>query len=632
MSFLGATQSPEQPAGALLSLTLLGRFRLAGPLGDIDVGSRKLCGLLAFLACTAPEPQGRERLMTLFWGSHFEVQAKQNLRQALSRLRKVLGPDALESDGEVVWLNAAVVRCDVGRFEALVREGSRDALSAAADLYRGQLIDNVTVSEEGWSEWLAGERARLQELALGAMVGLGEQEFAAGRAEHALKAGQRAIALNDLREDAHRLIVQALAATGRKAEALKHYQDVVALLKRELNTEPDAATRSLVAALRTQPPGGSHAVAVIGKPELPPFGTISDDREQGIDAESPAARSDEAPSTVPIRTGGAERRQLTIVACNIVALTSLAAGLDLEDMHDLIAAFHTAVADVVVRFDGYVAQYLGDGVLVYFGYPAAREHDAEQAVRAGLAILDTVGTLKAASGVTLQARVGIATGGVVVGELLKTGDTQQRVAIGEALNLAAQLQAAAAPGEVIIDAGTRRLVGRMFDCRALGADAKGLQPSVAEAWQVRGERAGVSRFAARRGGALSPLVGRQEELELLLRRWDQARRGEGRVVLLSGEAGIGKSRIAESLLIRLLGDPHVRLRYFCSPHHTHSALHPFIAQLERAARFEPGSSAAVKLDKLEALLKPTATNVPRDVALIAELLGVPADGRYPASV
>ena len=152
--------------------------------------------------------------MALLWGSHFDAQAKQNLRQALSRLRKVLGEDALESDGEVVSLNAAVVRCDVSRFEALIREGSRDALRAAADLYRGRLIDDVAVSEEGWNEWLTGERERLLELALGAMMRLGEQELAAGRAEHALNAGRRAIALNNMREDAHRLIVQALAATG----------------------------------------------------------------------------------------------------------------------------------------------------------------------------------------------------------------------------------------------------------------------------------------------------------------------------------------------------------------------------------------------------------------------------------
>ena len=578
-------------------LSLLGGFELTGPDGVVDLPSGKLAGLLAYLGCTAPKPQPRERLSALLWGSHFDLQAKQNLRQALSRLRKLLGPDALEGDGEVVWLNPAAVQCDVGRFETLVREGSRDALSAAVDLYRGRLIDDITTSEEGWNEWLTGERERLLELALGAMVRLGEQELAAGRGEQALKAGRRAVALDNLREDAHRLIVEALAATGRNAEALRHYQDLVSLLKRELNTEPDAATKALVAELR---------------------------------ATQPAVKSPAVEIAEPAPTGSSERRQLTIMACNLVDSTALSARLDPEDMRDLIGSFHKAVADVASRFDGFVGQYLGDGVLVYFGYPAAHEHDTEQAVRAGLAILDAIGTLKAASGVPLRARVGIATGLVVVGEQLGTGDTRQRVAIGETPDLAARLQAAAAPGAVVIAASTHRLVGRMFDCRALGPiEVKGL-PQPIGAWQVRGTAAGVSRFEARRSGALSPFVGRQEEIELLLRRWDQAKLGEGRVVLLSGEPGIGKSRIAESLLVRLEGEPHVRLRYFCSPHHANSPLYPFIAQLEQAAGFEPRSSAEAKLDKLETLLKPASKNVPRDVALVAELLAVPPDGRYPA--
>jgi TolB-like protein len=253
-------------------LSLLGGFKLTGPDGAVDLPSKKLAGLLAYLACTAPRPQSREKLSALLWGSHFDAQAKQNLRQALFRLRKVLGEDALESVGEVVSLNAAVILCDVSRFEALVREGSRDALSAAADLYRGRLVDDISISEEHWSDWLTGERERLLELALGAVVRLGEQELAAGRADHALKAGQRASTLNNMREDAHRLIVRALSATGRKAEALKYYQDVVALLKRELNTEPDAATRSLVAEIRSaQQPGESPTVRETAPPAPAPM-------------------------------------------------------------------------------------------------------------------------------------------------------------------------------------------------------------------------------------------------------------------------------------------------------------------------------------------------------------------------
>lgn len=627
--------SPAVSDGAsspIFHLSLLGGFELTGPDGIVDLPSKKLAGLLAYLACTAPRPQPREKLSALLWGSHFDAQAKQNLRQALFRLRKLLGQDALEGDGEVVSLNAAVIQCDVGRFEALVREGSREALSAAADLYRGRFIDDVTVGEEGWNEWLTGERERLFELALGAMVRFGEQELAAGRAEQALKAGQRAIALNNMREDAHRLIVQALADTGRKAEALKHYQGLVALLRRELNTEPDAVTRSLAAGLRRTPsPGGSPAREIANPPlpsvtELP----LAGDPEQEIDAESPIAPSDSPSAAGAASPDSSERRQLTIMACNIVDSMALSARLDPEHMRDLITTFHKVIEDVVSRFDGFVAQYLGDGALVYFGYPAADEHDTEQAVRAGLAIVDTLRTLKAGSAVPLQGRVGIATGLVVVGEQLGTGDIAKRIAIGGTPNLAARLQAAAPPGEVVIAASTWRLVGRMFECRALAAiDVKGL-PQPVEAWQVGGEAAGVSRFEARRASAQSALVGRQEEIELLLRRWDQAKLGEGRVVLLSGEPGIGKSRISETLLVRLEGESHARFRYFCSPHHTQSPLYPLSTQLEQAAGFGPGSEASAKLDKLEALLRPTAKNLPRDVALIAELLGVPADERYPA--
>lgn len=278
------------------TLSLLGRFVLTGPHGALSLPNKKLAGLLAFLACTAPDPQPREKLSNLLWGSHFDAQAKQNLRQALFKLRQILGPDALKSEGEFISLNAAVIACDVRQFERLVRDGSREALSAAADLYRGRLADDIGIGEEGWSEWVAGERERLSELALGSMVTLGEYELSEGHADRALRTGQRANALNDLREDSHRLIMRALSATGRNAEALKYYLDVVALLKRELSTEPDLATKSLASELRrtqavasasgevTSEGSPSSSALIMGgeKPSLVvlPFRNMSGDPEQ----------------------------------------------------------------------------------------------------------------------------------------------------------------------------------------------------------------------------------------------------------------------------------------------------------------------------------------------------------------
>src|SRR3954469_6161492 len=243
------TETAPAPSPSF-TLALLGRFELIGPDGAVSLPNKKLAGLLAYLACTAPQPQHREKLSTLLWGSHFEAQAKQNLRQALFKLRQVLGQSALRSDGEFISLNAVVITCDVPQFERVVRNGSRDALTAAADFYRGRLVDDIAVNAEGWSEWLARERERLSELAVGAMVALGEHELSEGRIGQALLAGQRANALNSLREDAHRLIMSALSTAGRNAEALKYYQSVVTLLKQELGTAPDVATNLLASELR----------------------------------------------------------------------------------------------------------------------------------------------------------------------------------------------------------------------------------------------------------------------------------------------------------------------------------------------------------------------------------------------
>jgi DNA-binding SARP family transcriptional activator len=233
-----------------LQLSLFGQFELAGPRGPIELTSKKLTALLAFLACTAPQAHSRDKLMTLLWGSHFDAQARQNLRQALTRLRRALSEDALVTAGESVSLQPGAIACDVARFEALLRDGSREALIGAMGLYKGGLLADMEIPEEAWTEWVGAQRQRLEGLALDAMTKLGEQEFLAGNLEHALNAANRAIAVNSLREDAHRLVMRVLAAQGRRADALKHYEDLKALLKRELAVEPDPNTRSLAGDLR----------------------------------------------------------------------------------------------------------------------------------------------------------------------------------------------------------------------------------------------------------------------------------------------------------------------------------------------------------------------------------------------
>ncbi len=319
----------------------------------------------------------------------------------------------------------------------------------------------------------------------------------------------------------------------------------------------------------------------------------------------------------------AERRQLTVMFCDLVGSTALSTRHDPEDLRELIGDYHRAVSETVGRFDGFVAKYMGDGVLIYFGYPQAHEDDAERAVRAGLAVIETVGRLPALK--NLRVRLGIATGLAVVGDLLGEGAAQERGVVGETPNLAARLQALAAPNTLVIAEATRRQVGGLFDLTDLSPQALAGFAEPQSAWRVIGESGMLSRFEALRSGE-TPLVGRGEEIELLLRRKEQAKTGEGRVVLISGEPGIGKSRLTAALSEQIGTEPHTRLRYFCSPHHQDSALYPFIAQLERAAGFAREDGPETKLDKLATLLAPAAEI--GDMSLLVELLSLPGGDRF----
>src|SRR3984893_4321375 len=291
------------------------------------------------------------------------------------------------------------------------------------------------------------------------------------------------------------------------------------------------------------------------------------------------------------RSCGPRSSGLVLAVLRLVGSTPLAARYDPEDLREIVGAYHRCVADTVARFGGFVAKYMGDGVLIYFGYPEAHEDDAERAVRAGLAVIDAVGGL--ATPERLSVRPGAASGLVVVRGQIGAGAAQERGVVGETPNLAARLQAMAAPGVLVIAESTRRQIGELFEMEDLGPQPLAGFVEPQRAWRVVGESGVLSRFEALRSEA-SPLVGRDEELDLLLRRWQQAKSGEGRVVLVSGEPGIGKSRLPAALLQRLQAEPHTRFRYFCSPYHQDSALHPFIVQLERAAGFARDDSVGHK--------------------------------------
>jgi class 3 adenylate cyclase len=328
-----------------------------------------------------------------------------------------------------------------------------------------------------------------------------------------------------------------------------------------------------------------------------------------------------------VTQSAAERRQLTVMFCDVMDFTPLSSRLDPEDLSAVIREYQSRVATNIARFGGFIARYVGDGVLIYFGWPEAHEADAERAVRAALAVIAAIDQMSIRSE-RLRIRIGIATGLVVIGAPIGTGEARQQTAIGETPNLAARLQALAGADGVVIDQTTRRQLRGLFDCHDLGRlELKGFAEPV-PAWRVLGERMIDSRFAAFHSGALSPLIGRNAELDLLMGCWQRAKAGEGRALLVSGEAGIGKSRLIAAFENRLKDDAPARSRYFCSPDHTDTPLYPMIAALQHEARFARSDTDADRLRKLRSVL---VSNTPEsaDIALIADMLSIRLDDRPP---
>ena len=370
--------------------------------------------------------------------------------------------------------------------------------------------------------------------------------------------------------------------------------------------------------IRTLPRKGIRFVGAV-REEDQPIGGRAAAPVIGAAAPVPPGRPLDAPPTF-------ERRQLTVVSCDLI-LGAGAARMEPEDLGDLVAAYHRWIRDTVSRFNGSVGHLMGVTVLAYFGFPVAREDDAEQAVRAGLVLCAAAGEIEPRGDLRLHARIGVATGRVIIGDARDDGAGEQ-APVGEAPGTASQLKNAAHPDTLLIDSSTRRLVGNLFECDEIQPINTSGTDERLRAWKVLRAGSIASRFEALHPVALTPLIGRDEEMELLVRRWQKAKSGEAQVVLISGEPGIGKSRLVTALQESLRDEPHKRLLYFCSPQHSSSAFYPIIGQLERAAQFERDDGPKVKLDKLDALLAEAGTT-PQNSALLASMLGLTADGRYP---
>ncbi len=607
---------PAEP----LAIKLLGSFRLLVCDQTVSKLSLKARAFLAYLG-TEQRHVSREKLADLLWPDGDTHNARQSLRQVLTTIRKATGNASIFVE-DVVEASIALQSATVDAIEMERRSGdSLDALASRASHYQGRFLEDFPSVSPDFDEWAAVERARLDEAAIHLLHRLAGLQAAAQDHEQAVATVQRLLAVNPLREDSYRLSMELYAQMGRRAEALLQYEVCARLLKAELDVAPDAETTALANRLRSAP------VPVSGVEGLHPD-SGPEPREVRLGDDPKSWRRDTDNRTNGQAGAGrflppqAERKQITILRCELSNALEISTRLGPEDFRHVMEAFGTRVLEIAGKFGGTIAQYLDNGFVIYFGYPNSHEDDAERAVRAGLEAVQALLNKTIDAAVASSVRAGVATGLVVVSDPQNKG--QGPSAAGDTTFLAARIQAEAKPGDVMISDSTRKKLGRFF--RLEEVTERDTPPKTGKIYKVLSDSSIESRFHALRLEKLTPFVGRRDEIWLLKRRWKSAAAGEGHAVLLSGEAGIGKSRIIHRLIEELKSVPHTRLRYYCSPLHTQSALYPFSSQIERASHIVRSDSNEQKLQKIERLwqMAPKASN--QDFQLITDLLGIEESG------
>jgi DNA-binding SARP family transcriptional activator len=617
----------------IMRLRLLGAFLLETEDGNaVSLSTKKTRALLAYLACKAGEPVTRTKLCGLFWEDSAPAQARDALRQALSVLRKALAPsltDPLRRHSDTVIFDPGGLHVDVLEFQRLSESDDPADLRTASQLYRGPFLDGFDIQAPEFEAWMNSVHQQLNERAIRLLRKLLHHHISAGETDSALTVGSRLLSLDPLREGVYRSLMELHLRQGRYVDALRQYEQCAAVLRRDLGVEPDAQTRKLYLQIlerrrRRQDEKQDEKPDQTGK-ALPV---------------EPEMRRPPVPLPFPFEPGRLERRQMTVVACAMPGLNTLADSMELEELRPAVNACRERFAAAAARFGGVPAIFPGEIMLFYFGYPQAQEHGAEQAVRAGLALLEEAAKLDPAVFECRQISASAASSPVVAGDFAASREEPVHGLVGEAPGLALVLLSSARPGELVISEQTRNIVGDLFLCEPVSAseEADGAPPAEnmsrqtggsRRGWRVLGENMAKSRFEAFRGSRKTAFVGRAAEIELLLSGWRLARKGEGQFALISGEPGVGKSRLVQAFQELIRGESFTKLMYQCSPFHNASPLYPVIRHMEHTAGFSPDDSPKEKLDKLGALLDAIGMGKPETVRLCAALLSIPADGFFP---